>query len=160
MAEDFEQFARFALEERAGLVHAGAVGVGGDGVGKAVEFLAHVVVELLGAVGEFLWRGVAEEDAKLAAHLGEGFAEQAATGEGVEIAGAIFFFKTCGTETGEFFAEIDADEEEDLGLDLTPRTLKSAINSMRARILGCHVMARDGVKYGETRFFKFLALPT
>jgi len=74
-AEGFEPFAGLAFEEGAGVVHAGAVGVGRDGVFETVEFLAHVVVELPSTVGAFLRGGVAEENAKLAAHLGEGFAQ-------------------------------------------------------------------------------------
>ena len=111
-AEGFEPFAGLAFEEGAGVVHAGAVGVGRDGVFETVEFLAHVVVELPGAVGAFLRGGIAEQNAELAAHLGERFAQESAVGEGAEIAGAIFLFKAGEAEAREFFGQIDADEEE------------------------------------------------
>ena len=99
---------------------AGGVVGGGDFVGVAVDFGAGVGVEAEGLAVRAAAMGfgrVAEEDAELAAHFGEGAAEEAAVGEGAEVARAVVAAQAGEAEAGEGFALVEADEEEAFVVD-------------------------------------------
>ena len=151
LAEGLEPLAGFAFEELAGVEHALAVVVGGDDVVDGVDFLAEVVVELPAAVGLAGRGGVGEEDAELAAHLREGFAQESAVGEGAEVAGAVVFFEAGEAEAGEFLGEVDANEGEafivgEVGVVFGFPLLDEAALEEEGFGLGLHL---DGVEVGD-----------
>jgi len=101
-------------QERARQVDTLPVLLGRDGVWKAVDFRPHVVIELPRPIGHPLRRPVAQQDSKLATHLGERLPQGAAVREGPEIPGMIILPEAHEAKPGQFLPGVHPHEKEAL----------------------------------------------